>query len=118
MFQTSPRTRQARRLRADMTGAEAKLWALLRGRRFEDLKFRRQAPVAGAIPDFVCPEIRLVIELDGGVHRLREHRDADRDARLAAAGFTVLRFENEAFLANPGMVLEAVRAHAAAVRGR
>ncbi len=118
MFQTSPRTRQARSLRTEMTGAEVKLWAMLRGRRCDGLKFRRHAPTAGAIPDFFCPEIRLAIELDGGVHRLREHRDADRDARLAAAGFTVLRFGNEAFLNNPAIVLEAIRRHAAAVRGR
>ncbi|MBX9460979.1 MAG: DUF559 domain-containing protein [Brevundimonas sp.] len=118
MFQTPPRTRQARRLRAEMTGAEAKLWAMLRGRRCDGLKFRRHAPTAGAIPDFFCPEIRLAIEVDGGVHRLREHRDAERDARLAAAGFTVLRFANEAFLDNPGLVLAAIRRHVEAVRGR
>ena len=118
MFQSPPRTRQARRLRADMTGAEAQLWAMLRGRRCDGLKFRRHAPTTGAIPDFFCPEIRLAIELDGGVHRLREARDADRDERLAAAGFTVLRFDNEAFLGNPAIVLEAIRQHAAAVRGR
>ncbi len=118
MFQTPPRTRQARRLRTEMTGAEAKLWAMLRGRRCDGLKFRRHAPVAGAIPDFICPEIRLVIELDGGVHRLREHRDAERDAKLAAAGFAVLRFGNEAFLNNPAIVLAAIRRHVEAVRRR
>ena len=118
MFQTPPRTRQARRLRADMTGAEAKLWTMLRDRRCDGLKFRRHAPTTGAIPDFFCPAVRLAIELDGGVHRFREARDADRDARLAAAGFTVLRFGNEAFLNNPGIVVEAIRRHAAAVRGR
>ncbi len=118
MFQTPPRTRQARRLRAEMTGAEARLWAMLRGRRCDGLKFRRHAPAAGAIPDFFCPEIRLVIELDGGVHWLREHRDSERDTRLEAAGFTVLRFGNAAFLNNPAMVLAAIRRHAEAVRGR
>ena len=118
MFQTQPRTRQARRLRKEMTGAEVRLWAMLRGRRCEGLKFRRHAPTAGAIPDFFCPEIRLVIELDGGVHRLREARDAHRDARLAAAGFTVLRFGNDAFLADPNTVLEAIRRHAAALKAR
>jgi len=44
---------------------------MLRGRRFEGFKFRRQAPVAGAIADFFCAELRLVVELDGGVHALR-----------------------------------------------
>ena len=116
MFQTPSRTRQARRLRAAMTGAEARLWAMLRGRRCDGLKFRRHAPTAGAIPDFVCPEIRLIVELDGGVHRLREARDADRDARLSTAGFTVLRFDNEAFLAQPEIVLAAIRHHAAVIK--
>jgi very-short-patch-repair endonuclease len=95
-----------------MTGAEARLWARLRNRQFEDLKFRRQAPVAGAIADFLCAELKLVIELDGGVHALREVEDAARDARLAQAGFTVLRFGNEGFLRNPSDLLDAIRAHA------
>ncbi len=117
MFQTPSRTRQARRLRTGMTGAEARLWTMLRGRRCDGLKFRRHAPRAGAIPDFFCPEIRLIIELDGGVHRLREARDADRDSRLSTTGFTVLRFDNETFLAQPEIVLAAIRHHAAAVKG-
>ena len=116
MHQTESRTRQARRLRSDMTGAEAHLWKMLRGRNFEGLKFRRQVPVAGAIADFLCPEFKLVIELDGGIHRLREVEDAERDLKLADAGFTVLRFGNEAFLRNPNDLLDAIRRHVASVR--
>jgi very-short-patch-repair endonuclease len=33
---------------------------------------------------------------------------------LPEAGFTVLRFGNEAFPGNPGMVIEAIRRHASA----
>ncbi|HWQ86364.1 endonuclease domain-containing protein [Brevundimonas sp.] len=117
MSQASQRTRHARRLRADMTGAEMRLWALLRGRQFEGLKFRRQTPIAGAIPDFVCPELKLLIELDGGIHDLKIVEDAERDLRLAEAGFTVLRFSNAAFLRNPNIVLEAIRAHSASRAG-
>ena len=95
-----------------MTGAEAILWSMLRNRQLDDLKFRRQAPVAGAIADFACPEIRLIIELDGGVHDLREARDAARDERLRIAGYTVLRFRNADFSRNPAVVLEAIRRHA------
>jgi len=116
VHQTGGRTRQARRLRSDVTAAEAVLWALLRGRRFNGLKFRRQTPVAGAIVDFLCADLRLVIELDGGIHVLREAEDAARDARLTEAGFTTLRFGNEAFLRNPNVVLEAIRLHAVAIR--
>lgn len=111
MWQSPPRTRQSRRLRADLTGAEAILWAMLRNRQMDGLKFRRQAPVAGAIADFACHEIKLVIELDGGVHDLHEARDAARDERLRAAGYTVLRFRNGAFSKNPAVVTEAIRRH-------
>ena len=116
MHQTDGRTRQARRPRSDMTGAETHLWKMLRGRQFEGLKFRRQVPVAGSIADFLCPELKLIIELDGGIHRLREIEDAERDLKLAEAGFTVLRFANESFLRNPNNLLEAVRRRAASVR--
>jgi type I restriction enzyme R subunit len=99
-----------------MTGAEVHLWKMLRGRQFEGLKFRRQAPVAGSIADFLCPETKLIIELDGGIHRLREIEDAERDLKLAKAGFIVLRFGNEAFLRNPNELLDAIRRHVASVR--
>jgi very-short-patch-repair endonuclease len=82
------------------------------GAPFRGVKFRRQAPVAGAIADFFCAELRLVVELDGGVHALKIEDDAARDARLTAAGFTVLRAENEAFLRNPNDLLTAIRLHA------
>ncbi|MGV9009345.1 endonuclease domain-containing protein [Brevundimonas sp.] len=92
-----------------MTHVETVLWEMLRDRRLAGLKFRRQAPVAGFVVDFLCLELKLVIELDGGVHRLREFEDAARDARIEAAGFQVLRFGNEAFLSNPAVVLEGIR---------
>lgn len=96
-----------------MTGVEARLWSLLRARRFDGWKFRRQAPVAGFITDFFCAELKLVIELDGGVHRLKEESDALRDLRITEAGFAVIRFGNETFLKNPNVVLDAIRLRAA-----
>ncbi|WP_409018789.1 endonuclease domain-containing protein [Brevundimonas vesicularis] len=96
-----------------MTPVEAAMWRILRGRSFENHKFRRQTRIGPWITDFCCYELRLVIELDGGVHRLREFEDAARDADLTLRGFTVLRFSNEAVLTNPNLVLDAVRRHAA-----
>ncbi|MFN3878277.1 MAG: endonuclease domain-containing protein [Brevundimonas sp.] len=113
MWQSPKSTGQSRRFRAEMTGAEAILWSMLRNRQLGGLKFRRQAPVAGAIADFACHEIRLIVELDGGVHDLHEARDAARDARIEAAGYTVLRFRNAEFSKNPAVVTEAIRRHAA-----
>ncbi|MBU1324862.1 MAG: DUF559 domain-containing protein [Alphaproteobacteria bacterium] len=100
---------QTRRLRARMTVAETAMWTLLRDRRLEGLKFRRQTRIGPWIADFCCYGLKLVIELDGGVHRLREDADRVRDADLARRGFTVLRFGNEAVLTNPNVVFDAVR---------
>ncbi|WP_392353238.1 DUF559 domain-containing protein [Brevundimonas sp. LF-1] len=93
-----------------------KFWRLVRDRRFDNLKFRRQTPVAGAICDFACTEIRLVVELDGGVHKLHEAQDVERDARLEQAGFMVLRSGNEAFLSDPNVLLGAIRLRADQMR--
>jgi very-short-patch-repair endonuclease len=37
-----------------MTHAEAMFWSLVRARKFEGLKFRRQTPVAGFVVDFAA----------------------------------------------------------------
>src|SRR5271156_2312517 len=58
----------ARALRRDMTEVERRLWFLLRGRRLETHKFRRQLPVGAFIADFACVQHRLIVELDGGQH--------------------------------------------------
>ena len=58
----------ARELRSLQTDAEARLWHLLRDRRFFGHKFRRQHSVENFILDFYCPEQHLAIELDGGQH--------------------------------------------------
>jgi len=116
MHQTEDRTRIARRLRTDTTHAEDHLWTLLRARRFEGLKFRRQAPIAGKIVDFLCPELKLVIELDGGIHDMKPVEDAERELRIAEAGFLVLRLDNGPFLRNPNILLDAIRLRAAEMR--
>lgn len=58
----------------------------------------------------------MIVELDGGVHKLHEAQDAERDARLEQAGFMVLRSDNEAFLSDPNTLLGAIRLRATQVR--
>ena len=115
MLKPTERTRSAaRRSRREPTMAEVAMWKLLRGRRLGELKFRRQMPIGPYVADFCCPALKLILELDGGVHALRFESDAARDGWLTAkAGFTVLRFDNEVVLRSPAVVLDAVRAHAA-----
>ncbi|HYF21863.1 MAG TPA: DUF559 domain-containing protein [Caulobacteraceae bacterium] len=100
--------RRARDLRRVSTPAEKALWRLLRDRRLSGLKFRRQAPIGSYVADFACLSARLVLEADGGVHRLRVEADTERDAWLRSQGFRVLRFSNEVILSRPDLVIAAI----------
>ena len=88
---------QARKLRADMTDAERKIWTLLRTA-FADWRFRRQVPIRQYIADFASHQARLVIEIDGGQHN--EEIDAPRTAIIENDGYRVIRFRNNDVLAN------------------
>ena len=101
------RLRHAKAMRHIATDAEKKLWRLLRSRQLDEVKFRRQAPIADYIVDFACHEKRLVVEVDGGQHA-DNAKDVERDWRLAAAVYRVLRFWNNDVLGNPNGVLEAI----------
>ena len=72
---------RARQMRKDHTRAEAAAWELLRDRRTLGLKFRRQVPIDRYIVDFYCPEIRLIVEVDGGVHDQPEQAKMGSDSR-------------------------------------
>lgn len=107
--QTDPvKTERARQLRKDMTRAERVLWASLRGKRFQGLRFRRQEPIAGFIVDFVCVARRLVIELDGAAHKDTQAYDEERDAILRSRGLTVLRLTNDEIERNLAVALECI----------
>jgi nicotinate-nucleotide--dimethylbenzimidazole phosphoribosyltransferase len=98
----------ARELRKNQTDAEQLLWAVLRAKRFMDLKFRRQHTVEPYIVDFYCDSLKLVIELDGGQHAEQQAYDQARAAFLENKGITVLRFWNNQVLAETEAVLEAI----------
>jgi very-short-patch-repair endonuclease len=96
----------ARSMRRNSTDTERKFWWEVRDRRFGGHKFKRQFLVGRYIVDFVCPEAKLVVELDGGQHAEQTAYDEMRDAYLKARGFRVLRFWNIEFLTNKDGVLE------------
>jgi len=93
-------TATARRLRANQTEVEKRLWSRLRNRGLLGLKFRRQVPLGDLVADFVCAEQALVIELDGGQHASSEARDQRRTAWLASRGWRVVRFWNNEVIEN------------------
>src|SRR5277367_5620388 len=97
----SPRLRTfARRLPAQSTDAERKLWSLLRGEQLHGYQFRRQHPIGGYVVDFVCLKANLVVELDGGQHSDPAFltRDAERTRRLEEVGLRVLRVPDDDML--------------------
>jgi adenine-specific DNA-methyltransferase len=106
----------AKQLRRDQTDVEELLWQHLRNRQLGGLKFRRQATVGRGIPDFICAEKRLIVELDGGQHS--EETDAERTAKLEALGCKIIRFWNNEVNENLDGVLERIIAEANALSAR
>ncbi len=87
----------AKENRKAATEAENLLWQEVRNRKLKGYKFRRQHPVAGYIPDFVCLEKKLMIEIDGGYHNEEKQKEFDRTREewLAENGYRMIRFTND-----------------------
>jgi very-short-patch-repair endonuclease len=88
---------KAKFLRDNMTNSEKKLWEYLKGKKMMNLRFRPQHPIDIFIADFYSHPLKLVIEVDGGIHKSREHKeyDVNREAELNYWGIKVMRFTNE-----------------------
>ncbi len=100
----------AKRMRREPTEAESILWSALRSKQ-TGYKFRRQHPVENYIADFICLDVWLAIEVDGGYHTTVEQKEADdiRDSRLKELGFTTLRFTNEEVINKIDIVVETIQ---------
>jgi imidazole glycerol-phosphate synthase subunit HisF len=87
----------AKDLRHNQTTAEQFLWNVIRGRKLNGYKFRRQHPIGHFIADFYCHEAKLVIELDGNIHDQEQVRlrDICREEIIKEFGIVVLRFKND-----------------------
>jgi len=101
------------KLRRAPTRAERALWRALRRSALGN-KFRRQHGVGRYVLDFYCPELKLAIELEGGVHRdeIRSELDEQRYVYLKEQGIRVLYFRNEVVYEYMDRVIETIRAAA------
>jgi len=81
-------------MRNNPTPGENVMWQILRKHGME-YHFRRQHIIENCIPDFVCLEKSLVIEVDGDIHDYQKEEDEERTMFLNSKGFTVIRFRNE-----------------------
>lgn len=102
--------KNAKNNRRYMTPAESVLWEHLRGNKL-CYQFRRQHPIYGYIPDFVCLKKRLVVEVDGGYHFVGNHplNDEERTQYLNQYGFEVIRFTNEEVLCDIENVIDRIK---------
>ena len=97
-------------LRNNDTDPENKLWQAIRNRQINKQKFRRQHQIDNYIVDFVCIEKKLIIELDGSQHGLKDNIEYDklRTKNLEKKGFKVLRFWNNEIYENFNGVCEKI----------
>lgn len=72
--------------------------------------FRRQRPIFSYIADFVCLELKLIIEADGVTHHFAEvvANDEIRQKELKDAGYKVIRFNDDEILSRMHNVTQAI----------
>jgi len=110
-FGASPEIfKRANELRKNQTETEKKLWSALRRKQLKGKRFRRQHPVDIFIVDFYCHESKLVIEVDGGIHKETEQKEYDigRSHELGKHGLKIIRFTNEQIQNNLSKTLQVI----------
>jgi len=105
----------ARELRQKQTESETVFWELVRRKQCEGKKFYRQYPIVFEyekegnyrffIADFYCREVKLVVEIDGGVHEIQKDYDQYRTFLMEDMGMRVIRFSNAEVSKSPEKVL-------------
>ena len=87
---TAESLNRVRTMRRNPTEPEKRLWSKLRNRQLDGIKFRRQVWPVGFIADFYAADLRLVIEVDGDDHAVREAADQNRTRILEQEGFRIV----------------------------
>ena len=103
-----------RNLRHNAAPAEKVFWQTVRNRQINGYKFNRQYPIIFEIDDvkrffiadFYCHQLRLVIEIDGGIHETQKDSDKLRTTIINRLGMNVFRFPNIEVLNEIDIVVE------------
>jgi very-short-patch-repair endonuclease len=98
--------KRAAEMRRTPTEPEKRLWRCLSNSQTGDHKFRRQAVVGPFIADFLCPQLALIVEVDGDSHD--EGKDRLRDDWLGEHGYRVVRFTNLEVMSNIAGVVDVI----------
>ena len=106
-----------RELRKNSTEAEKIFWEAVRNKRFIGKKFYRQYPlfydITGKesffVADIYCHQEKLVVELDGLIHKYRLKEDKEREIIINYLGLNIIRFRNDEVLNNLDDVLSKLK---------
>jgi cyclase len=100
----------AKRLRNEPTASEIIFWGLLK-QHFADFRFKRQHLVSQYIADFYCHKLRLVVEIDGGIHLSKDaiKNDKLRDEFMNSLNLKIIRFTNDEVCKNGEEVVKKLR---------
>jgi very-short-patch-repair endonuclease len=100
--------------------AEAALWVLLKSKGVAGAKFRRQHSIQNYIADFYCPEVKLVVELDGSFHDRPGGKEYDRirDETFRSLSLTVMRIPNDDVLRNIRAAAASIASKVEELRGK
>jgi len=112
IFNRHKQLEKRRYLRKNSTVPERKLWLRLKNKQL-GARFRRQYGIGSYVVDFCSPRIKLIIELDGGIHDEYNQRDydIDRQENIEEIGFDILRFTNEEINNNMDRVINKIKKH-------
>lgn len=110
IFNKSQYKTRRQNLRNNMTEPEKRLWQILRNKQM-GVKFRRQHGIGYYIADFYCPELKIVIEVDGASHFLEDAKAYDkiREDFMLSLGIITIRIQNNDVMKNIENVQEYIK---------
>ena len=103
---------KAKEMRSKPTKAESVLRDYVRSNQLGH-KFLFQYIIGQFIVDFLCPDSKLIIEVDGEYHLdpLQLYNDEQRTRMLEELGYRVIRFINEQVLHDIDKVLKEIKSY-------
>lgn len=97
---------RARELRKAGNLAEVLFWMEVKNNKFLALDFHRQKIIGNYIVDFYCPELNLVIEIDGSSHNDKIEYDEKREQYLISLDLKIIHYNDVDVKKNLNGVME------------
>ena len=101
--------KRARELRKTGNLSEVLFWLQVKKKKILELDFHRQKIIGNYIVDFYCPELNLVIEIDGSSHNDKVKYDKKRENYLTNLGLQIIHYQDIDIKKNLNNVIENLR---------